>query len=114
MRISIKDLKKMIKEEVTAMSEADMVVGDGEASVDEPPGKEAMGLEDQISLMLKAGGVEMHPEAVKMILQYATPKQLELIKKMNDLHLDRLENLLDKIGGPQRDRARYPGARRGR
>jgi len=106
MRISIKDLKKMIKEEVTAMSEADMV----ESGMVES----GMGLEDQISLMLKAGGDEMHPEDVKMILQYATPEQLELIKKMNDLHLNRLEKLLDKIGGPQRDRARYPGARRGR
>lgn len=97
MKLTVQKLKQLIKEQLE------------EIGMTPPPG-----LEERLALILDAYGEKMHPEDIKMILQYARPEQLEKLERMIEVVGSGVSNLLDKIGGPQRDQARYPGARRGR
>lgn len=97
MKLTVQKLKQLIKEQLE------------EIGMTPQPG-----LEERLALILDAYGEKMHPEDIKMILQYARPEQLEKLESIIEAVGSGVSKLLDKIGEGQRDRARYPGARRGR
>lgn len=99
MKLTVEKLKQLIKEQIEEMTMPETATPE---------------LEEQLALLLQAYGEKMHPEDIKMILQYAKPDQIEKLERMVDAVGGGVSRLLDRIGEGQRDRARYPGASRGR